>query len=90
MAHTYYGAMREPLASDEAPLSLSPLASPPRCAKCDSLDLAPAYHRDLIACVLLHDNDEQTSAHCSGEHLHWQCRECGHDYTSACADGDDE
>ena len=83
MAVFFYGTMREPLPNDEAPL-------PSRCSKCNSTDLGRAYHRDLIACLLLHDNDEQTNAKCGGEHLHWQCRDCGYDFTSPCAGGDDD
>ena len=82
MATTYYGAMREPFANEAPP--------PSRCAKCNSVELARAYHRDLIDCVIALDNNELMSAFCSGEHTHWLCTECGDDFTSPCADGDDE
>lgn len=92
MADTFYGEMREPLSREDAFSPGAPLTSPPlsRCDKCNSTELKRTYHRDLIACLLMHRrNERQTSDLRGGEHLHWQCRDCGYDLTSPCADDDE-
>ncbi len=83
MATTYFGAMREPFANegDEAPAS--PI-NPARCHNCNSSNLSRTPHRDIIDCVARYRRLQ------SGEHIHFECRDCGDDFTAPGIGTDDD